>query len=194
MNFKSRTALVLFASMVLGVAAVGIAAEQTKNPVVVMETSEGNITIELFQDKAPKTVENFLAYAKSNFFRGTIFHRVIRSFMIQGGGFTRELGRKKTLPAIPNEANNGIRNKRGTIAMARTGDPNSATSQFFINVADNRSLDYQGPDNFGYCVFGEVKSGMGIVNKIEEVETSAKGQFKNLPVSPVVIRNVRIKE
>jgi cyclophilin family peptidyl-prolyl cis-trans isomerase len=114
--------------------------------------------------------------------------------MIQGGGFTKEMGRKNTLPSIPNEATNGVSNKRGTLAMARSGDPNSATAQFFINVADNKGLDYKGPNDFGYCVFGEVKSGMGIVNRIEEVETTKKGGYENVPVSPVVIRNVRIKE
>lgn len=194
MYIQSIIALILCTvAMMLGVPA-GFAAQQSKNPEVVIETSEGNITVELFQDKAPKTVENFLAYVKSNFYRGTIFHRVIKGFMIQGGGFTSEMGRKNTLPPIQNEANNRVSNKRGTIAMARTADPNSATSQFFINTVDNNGLNYQGPNNFGYCVFGEVKSGMGIVDKIEGVSTVTKGQFQNVPVSPIVIRNVQIKE
>ena len=163
---------------------------------VLMKTSAGDMTIELYPDKAPKTVENFLAYVNSGFYDGTVFHRVIDNFMIQGGGFTRDLRQKPTRPAIPNEAKNGLSNTRGTLAMARTGDPNSATAQFFINVVDNPRLDYtsdQSPATWGYCVFAKVISGLDVVDKIKAVPTGAQGPFRSdVPVTPVVIEKVSV--
>ena len=170
--------------------AAGHAAAQD-NPVVVMETSLGNITIELFQDRAPISVENFLQYANDGFFEGTVFHRVIEGFMIQGGGFTADLSQKTARSPIRNEADNGANNARGTLAMARTNVVDSATSQFFINTVDNsRSLDHQGPQNFGYAVFGRVTEGMDVVDQIAGVSTSRQGSHQNVPVEPVVINAV----
>ncbi len=173
-------------------------AEQAKapNPRVIMQTSLGKITIELFPDKAPKTVENFLQYAKEGFYVGTIFHRVISGFMIQGGGFTKDLTQKRTRAPIHNEANNGLPNLRGTIAMARTGDPHSATAQFFINVVDNNRLDYVSDQNgmtWGYCVFGKVVEGMDVVDKIKAVPTAPQGPLpSDVPTTPVVIEKVEV--
>ena len=163
------------------------------NPSVKMQTSMGTIVLELYPDKAPVTVKNFLAYVDSGFFNGTIFHRVIPNFMIQGGGFTADLGKKKTRPPIKNEANNGLSNARGTIAMARTSEVNSAAAQFFINVKDNTSLDHRGnsPDDYGYAVFGKVISGMDVVDKIKNVKTTSKREYDNVPVQPVVIKSAR---
>ena len=171
------------------------AAAQPPNPVVVIETSVGDISVELFQDKAPKTVNNFLQYAKENFYRGTIFHRVIKGFMVQGGGFTGDMVRKQTRAPIPNEAANGLKNERGTIAMARTADINSATAQFFINTVNNAALDHRGEsaEQFGYAVFGKVIAGMDIVEEIERLATSTKGSYQNVPIQPAVMKAVRIK-
>lgn len=161
------------------------------NPVVVMETTLGNITIELLQDRAPVTVENFLQYVNDGFYAGTVFHRVIEGFMIQGGGFTADLSQKPTRAPITNEADNGESNARGTIAMARTPVVDSATAQFFINTVDNSlSLDHQGPQNFGYAVFGRVTEGMDVVDKIAGVSTSQQGPHANVPVEPVVINAI----
>jgi len=172
---------------------IGSTAEKkTDNPVVVMETSMGDISVELYKDKAPKSVENFLSYVKDDFYRGTIFHRVIKNFMIQGGGFTAAMAKKPTKPPIMNESTNGLHNNRGTIAMARTADPNSATSQFFINTKDNAGLDRPQEPN-GYAVFGKVISGMGIVDQIENVATTTKGSYQNVPLTPVVIKNITLK-
>jgi len=160
-----------------------------KNPRVVMETSKGKIIIELYPDKAPQTVENFLAYVDSGFYDGTIFHRVIPGFMIQGGGMTSGLLEKLTRPPVKNEADNGLLNTRGTVAMARTNVVDSATSQFFINVADNPSLNHKdgSTSGFGYCVFGKVADGMNVVDSIAVVETRDSGNFQNVPVEDVVI-------
>jgi cyclophilin family peptidyl-prolyl cis-trans isomerase len=164
-----------------------------KNPVVIIQTTMGDITVQLFKDKSPKTVENFLAYVKSGFYKGTIFHRVIKGFMIQCGGYTFDLKDKPTLPPIPNEAKNGLSNARGTLAMARLDDPNSATSQFFINTVDNKRLDYPAY-NGGYAVFGKVIGGMDVVDKIENIPTGAKGRFsKDVPTQTVGIKDVKIK-
>ncbi len=170
-------------------------APKTANPVVVIETSLGSITVELFPDKAPKTVENFLSYVKDDFYRGTVFHRVIKGFMIQGGGLTVDMTRKPTKAPIPNEAGNGLKNVRGAIAMARTADVNSATSQFFIDVADKPGLDHRGesPDAFGYAVFGKVIGGMDVVDKIENTPTGTKGSYRDVPVTPVLIKTIRLK-
>jgi cyclophilin family peptidyl-prolyl cis-trans isomerase len=158
-----------------------------KTVVVVMETSMGTIEIELNAEKAPVTVKNFLDYVDAKFYDDTLFHRVINDFMIQGGGLTAGLKRKKTNDPIKNEAGNGLSNVRGSIAMARTNDPDSATSQFFINVADNKRLD-KSDENAGYCVFGKVIKGMDVVDKIKAVET--RGQAA-VPVTDVVIKSVR---
>jgi peptidyl-prolyl cis-trans isomerase B (cyclophilin B) len=166
------------------------------NPVVVIETSMGTITAELYQDKAPKTVANFLGYIKSNYYAGTIFHRVIKSFMIQGGGMTESMAPKpRTQPAIVNEAGNGLSNLRGTLAMARTSDVNSATSQFFINTVDNVRLDHRGetPADFGYCVFGKVLEGMDVVDKIAAVAVGDKAGSQNVPLQPITIKSVQLK-
>ncbi|OGU01092.1 MAG: peptidyl-prolyl cis-trans isomerase A [Geobacteraceae bacterium GWC2_48_7] len=166
------------------------------NPQVLMETSMGNITIELFKEKAPITVKNFLGYVKEGFYDGLIFHRVIKEFMVQGGGMTEALEQKKPKYAIKNEANNGLSNKRGTLAMARTAVVDSATSQFFINVVDNNFLDHQGkkPDAYGYCVFGQVVEGMDVVDQIRAVKTGSKNGHSDVPVEPVFINSAKIIE
>ena len=166
------------------------------NPKALIKTNMGDITIELYADKAPKSVENFLQYAKDGFYNGTIFHRVIDNFMIQGGGFTADLRQKPTRPSIPNEAKNGLSNKRGTVAMARTPDPNSATAQFFINLVDNRNLDFvsdERAETWGYAVFGNVIGGMEVVDKIKAIPTGPKGPFRSdVPTTDVVIEKVEI--
>ena len=158
----------------------------------IMTTSKGVIELELFDEQAPISVENFVSYANSGFYDGTIFHRVIGSFMIQGGGFTPDLQKKPTREPIKNEANNGLSNKRGTIAMARLPQPDTATSQFFINVQNNMNLDYQGENNFGYAVFGRVTKGMSVVDDIRFVRTGNQGPMGDVPVEPVIIEKVEI--
>ena len=166
--------------------------EEEVNPVVEMITSMGKIEIELDAEKAPITVKNFLSYVDSKFYDDTIFHRVINNFMIQGGGFTEDFKSKETAPPIKNEAANGLLNKRGTIAMARTGEVDSATSQFFVNVVDNTFLDHKVRD-YGYCVFGKVISGMDVVDKIKVVKTTRKGPYTDVPVETVFIKSIRRK-
>lgn len=163
---------------------------------VTIETSMGTITAELDDAKAPVTVANFIGYAKSGHYDGTIFHRVIDGFMIQGGGFTRDMNQKKTRPPIKNEAANGLKNVRGTLAMARTMVVDSATSQFFINLVDNDFLNYRGPDPrmFGYAVFGKVTDGMEVVDRIAKVKTGFAGPHQNVPEEPVVIRKVHLAD
>ncbi len=170
------------------VGSTGAAAAQADKPVVVIETSLGNITVELNREKAPITVENFLKYVDAGFYNGTIFHRVIPGFMIQGGGMTPDMREKPTNPAIKNESGNGLSNARGTIAMARTNDPNSATSQFFINVADNKQLDSFGG---GYAVFGKVIDGMDVVDKIVNVRTTNKGPHQDVPAESITIKSIK---
>lgn len=164
-----------------------------KNPQVVFETSKGSFTVELYPEKAPKTVSNFLAYVNKGFYNDTIFHRVIKSFMIQGGGFTKAMEQKDTSSPIVNEADNGLHNEIGTIAMARTGDPNSATSQFFINTNDNQFLNYRGPDaaSIGYCVFGRVIQGMETVFSIGESMTHYEKGHADVPIEQIVIQHVK---
>jgi len=165
-----------------------------EDPVVVVKTAMGEIKIRLFQDKAPISVANFLSYVDDRFYDGTIFHRVIDTFMVQGGGFTADLAKKETKAPIKNEATNGLSNKRGTVAMARTNIVDSATSQFFINVADNTFLDHKNgtPRDYGYAVFGEVISGMDVVDRIKAVKTGAKGPFSSdCPLEPVLIQSIR---
>jgi peptidyl-prolyl cis-trans isomerase B (cyclophilin B) len=165
------------------------------NPVVVMETSSGVIEIELFEDKAPNTVANFLKYVDSKFYDGTIFHRVINNFMIQGGGFNQKMEEKQSGTPIKNEANNRLSNDTGTIAMARTNDPHSATAQFFINVADNSSLNHTGENNsgWGYAVFGKVTNGMHVVNRIKMVKTGNVSGYADVPMDAVIIKSVKRK-
>ena len=165
---------------------------QSATPQVEIKTTMGDIVVELNREKAPKSVENFLTYVRSGFYKGTIFHRVIDGFMIQGGGFDEKLKQKKTNPPVPIESQNGLTNNTYTLAMARTGDPNSATSQFFINVADNDALNYPGRDGFGYTVFGKVIQGQQTVDKIKAVLVDDKGMFQNIPVIPVVIKSATI--
>jgi len=189
----------MFKRIMLVVAALclsaGIAcAEGKKNPVVEMETTLGKVKIELFEKEAPISVKNFLEYAKSGFYADTVFHRVIPGFMAQGGGLTAALQPKPGgRPAIKNEADNGLKNDRGTVAMARTGDPNSATSQFFINVVNNNMLNRPNPDGFGYTVFGKVVEGMDVVDKIVSTPQVKKNSvFQNVPVEAVVIKSVKL--
>jgi peptidyl-prolyl cis-trans isomerase A (cyclophilin A) len=193
--FRFRLALAFFVGIITLLPAATVA-QKAGNPVVIIDTSEGTITVELFQKKAPKSVDNFLAYVRSGFYKGTIFHRVIKGFMIQGGGFTPDMAKKPTQPPIPNEAANGLINSRGTLAMARTSDVNSATAQFFINTKDNAALDHRGnsPDAFGYAVFGKVTKGMEVVDKIESAATGPRGAYENVPLKAVVIKDVRDSE
>lgn len=166
------------------------------NPLVLLETSSGDILIELFTDKAPKTVENFLRYVNEGFYGNTIFHRVIKGFMIQGGGMTMKMEEKPTHEPIENEATNGLKNVRGSVAMARTPDPHSATAQFFINTVDNAFLDHTSPDEagYGYCVFGQVTDGMDVVDKIEKLKTRTLGFHSDVPVDMVLITSASLFE
>jgi len=159
-------------------------------PRVYVKTNVGGFTIELYPDKAPETVANFLNYVDKGYYGGTIFHRVIKGFMIQGGGFTVDMTQKETAPPIKNEASNGLKNKKYTIAMARTNVVDSATSQFFINTADNSALDFREKTQtgFGYCVFGKVVEGTDVIDKIEMVQTTSKGSYDDVPVKPVIIK------
>ena len=169
-------------------------AVQAQNPQVEMRTSMGLITLELQPENTPETVKNFLQYVKDGFYNGTIFHRVIADFMIQGGGFTADMAQKKTRDSVKHEGGNGLRNQVGTIAMARTADPNSGTSQFFINVVDNQMLDFRGSaaNEVGYTVFGRVINGLDVVSKIRNVQTAAKGPHQNVPVQTVTIERVTL--
>lgn len=165
-------------------------------PQVELRTSMGRITLELYPDKAPQTVENFLQYVKNGFYDGTIFHRVIPNFMIQGGGFTPDFSQKKTRAPVRNEAGNGLKNTTGTIAMARTSDPHSATAQFFINIADNDFLNFSAPtqQGHGYCVFGKVIKGMDVVDKIAGVATGPRPPHRDVPLQPVIIERAYVIE
>jgi peptidyl-prolyl cis-trans isomerase A (cyclophilin A) len=182
----------LYAALVVGFALITPAfAQDAKNPRVVIDTSLGKITIELNAEKAPITVKNFLQYVDDKHYDGTIFHRVMADFMIQGGGFDQDMKNKETREPIKNEADNGLSNVRGSIAMARTGDPDSATAQFFINTVDNKRLD-KSDENAGYTVFGKVTAGMDVVDKIRRVDVVDQGgAFQNLPSPVIVIRSLR---
>ncbi|MEG1052787.1 MAG: peptidylprolyl isomerase [Janthinobacterium sp.] len=184
----------LFAGLTLGSAVVAAAPATAVNPTphVALKTSMGEIVLELDQEKAPKSVANFLQYVNSGYYKGTVFHRVIDGFMIQGGGFDKNMKQKPTKAPIKNEAQNGLHNVTYSIAMARTGDPHSATAQFFINVGDNGALDYPGRDGFGYTVFGKVVSGMDVVDRIKAVPVADKGPHQNVPVTPVVIESATL--
>ncbi len=188
------TALLAFA--MAGLLAAGTSAAQDKAgataPRVLLSTSEGDITLQLDAEKAPKTVANFLAYVKSGHYDGTIFHRVIAGFMIQGGGLAPDMKEKAAKAPIALESRNGLKNDRGTIAMARTSVPDSATAQFFINVVDNPPMNYPNPDGHGYAVFGRVTEGMDVVDKIRAVPTGNAGSHQNVPVKPVLIRSAKV--
>lgn len=175
----------------------GAAAADAANPKVLFDTAFGKFTVELYPEKAPKTVENFTKYVNDSFFDGLIYHRVIGNFMVQGGGFTPDMTQKTpTHGQIQNEADNGLKNKRGTLAMARTSDPHSASSQFFINVVDNEFLNHSGktPQGWGYCVFGAVTEGMDVVDKIKAVKTGHKNGHGDVPLEPVVMKSVKMIE
>ncbi|RRH89726.1 peptidyl-prolyl cis-trans isomerase [Variovorax beijingensis] len=187
-RFSRRGALVLAASLALA----GAVHAQQPGPRVKLATSAGDILVELDQAKAPQTVENFLQYVKDKHYDGTVFHRVIDGFMIQGGGFTADMQQKPTRAPIPLEASNGLKNDRYTIAMARTGNPNSATSQFFINVKNNDSLNAPNPDGYGYTVFGRVVAGTEVVDKIRAVQTGNKGGMQNVPLEPIIIKSAAL--
>jgi peptidyl-prolyl cis-trans isomerase B (cyclophilin B) len=169
---------------------------ESPNPLVRMETNHGVITLELHPQEAPQTVKNFIQYVQDGFYNGTIFHRVIKGFMIQGGGLTANMQKKKTLTPIPNEADSGLKNRRGTIAMARTMNPHSATAQFFINTVDNPFLDHKGknPKGWGYCVFGKVVDGMDVVDAIERLSTTVKAGRRDVPIAPVMIQRAALEE
>jgi cyclophilin family peptidyl-prolyl cis-trans isomerase len=185
-RFFATAALILILGMPFSAPAVESA------PRVRIETTMGNITVELNPQAAPKTVANFLQYVRDGFYDNTIFHRVIKSFMIQGGGFTPEMQQKQTRPPVVNEADNGLTNDAGTIAMARTQAPHSATSQFFINVKNNNFLNFKAKNmrDWGYCVFGRVVDGMDVVKTIENVKTTTKFRYGDVPVEPVIIQKV----
>ena len=162
------------------------------NPMVEMKTSMGTLVIELYPEKAPKSVENFLQYVRDGFYNGTVFHRVIDGFMIQGGGFEPGMKEKQTRAPIPNEAKNGLKNIPGSLAMARTRDPNSATAQFFVNLVNNAPLDYPSPDGAGYAVFGQVIQGFDIVQKIGKVPTGKTGFMGDVPTTPIIIESAKL--
>lgn len=165
------------------------------NPLITLETSKGIILIELYPEKAPVTVKNFLSYVDSGFYDGTLFHRVIPNFMIQGGGFNSDMQRKSTKAPIPNEADNGLKNDRGNIAMARTQDPHSATAQFFINIIDNDFLNHKSKSGqaWGYAVFGKVVKGMDVVDAISKLKTTKSGMMRDVPIEPVLIVKAKRK-
>lgn len=183
-----RTALILVSTLSLA----GATWAQQSAPRVKLATSAGDIVVELAPDKAPKTVDNFLQYVRDKHYDGTVFHRVIDGFMIQGGGFTSELQQKPTRAPVPLEASNGLKNDKYTIAMARTANPNSATSQFFINVKDNAMLNAPNPDGHGYTVFGKVVSGTEVVDKIRAVRTGNKGGMQDVPLESVTIQSATV--
>jgi cyclophilin family peptidyl-prolyl cis-trans isomerase len=187
-----KKSLLLAAGMILGL--ILSLQAWAANPLVEIKTNQGTIVAEIFADKSPKSAANFLQYAKDGFYNGTVFHRVIDGFMIQGGGFTPDMKQKGTRAPVENEANNGVKNVAGTLAMARTGDPHSATAQFFINLKDNDFLDHTAPSQrgWGYAVFGRVTQGFDTVLKIAKTQTGNAGMFQDVPTSPVVIESVKL--
>ncbi len=192
MKIRLASALVLMGALVMG----AVVAESAENPKVLMKTSMGDITIELFPDKAPLTVKNFLSYVEEKFYDGTIFHRVISGFMIQGGGLTADMVEKSTKPPIKNEATNGLSNVRGTIAMGRMNAPHTATSHFYINHVNNDGLDHRNTssEGYGYCVFGRVVDGMKVVDAIARVRTGTKSGYPDSPLETVTIHSIRVIE
>lgn len=192
MNVVSLLLITLLFGIVGSASAQG--GSGSANPKVAFDTSKGRIVIELYPDKAPKTVANFLQYVKSGHYNGTVFHRVIPGFMIQGGGFTADMTQKPTKANVQNEADNGLTNDRGTVAMARTSDPHSASAQFFINVKDNAFLNHKGknPQGWGYAVFGKVVEGMDVADAITQVRTGQKGPHGDVPVEPIVVKTATV--
>ncbi len=191
-----KIGIIALVAACLGLAGLA-GAQEKENPMVKLVTSAGDITLEFYPDKAPATVANFLRYVDDGFYSGTVFHRVIRNFMIQGGGFGADLSRKQTHAPIKNEAANGLKNDRGTIAMARTSVPDSASSQFFINTVNNTSLDFRDPSpmGIGYCVFGRVVEGMDVVDAIQAVATGRRAGMGDVPVEDVVIKEaIRVQK
>lgn len=188
-----RRCLLALALAVCSATALAQPKAEEAAPRVLLSTSEGDITLELDAARAPKSVANFLQYVRAGHYDGTVFHRVIENFMIQGGGFTPDLKQKPTRAPIGIESQNGLKNLRGSIAMARTSDPNSATSQFFINVVDNARLDFPSFDGHGYAVFGKVVAGMDVVDRIRKLPTTANGPHQNVPAQPVLIRSARVE-
>jgi peptidyl-prolyl cis-trans isomerase A (cyclophilin A) len=188
MNLR-RLFVLSAAAMVPAVVPTGAGAA---DPQVEMKTSLGSFTIELYPAKAPKSVENFLAYVKAGHYNGTVFHRVIPGFMVQGGGMTADMNQKPTRPPVPIESKNGLKNDKGWVAMARTNDPNSATSQFFVNVGNNDFLNYPGQDGHGYTVFGRVVAGMDVIDKIVATPTGNRGMHQNVPTKPIVIESATL--
>jgi peptidyl-prolyl cis-trans isomerase A (cyclophilin A) len=187
-QWTRRTWIACCAAVLLPLSAMAETAPKVK-----FQTSLGDFVVEVYPDKAPKTVENFLQYVKDKHYDGTIFHRVIENFMVQGGGFTTAMNQKPTRAPVPLEASNGLKNDRGTIAMARTGNPNSATTQFFINVVDNAGLNAPSPDGYGYTVFGKVIGGMDVIQKIRTVPTGSGGPFpSDVPKTPIVINSATL--
>lgn len=191
MTLSNTLSKLVLATLLLGMVSISAA---TDLPRVEIETNQGNITLELYPEKAPKTVANFLQYVNADFYTGTIFHRVINNFMIQGGGFTRDLTEKPTNAPIVNEANSGLLNELGTVAMARTNEPDSATAQFFINLTNNQFLNhvYPSPEQMGYCVFGKVIKGLDVIKKIGLTPTSTIGGFADVPVKAVTIKSIKV--
>ena len=195
LRLKRRQLGTLLATATLAVAMAPLnALAQTAAPKVRVTTSMGDIVLELYPDKAPKTVDNFLQYVRDKHYNDTIFHRVMDGFMVQGGGFTVDFEQKATRAPIPLEAQNGVKNDRGTIAMARTANPNSATAQFFINVVDNAMLNAPNPDGYGYTVFGKVIQGMDVVDKIKTVPVGNKGPHQNVPKTPITILKATLEK
>lgn len=191
------TKLIFTGLMALAISTLSAGIQAQANPQVTLKTNQGDIRVELYQSQAPVTVENFLSYARDGFYDGTIFHRVISHFMIQGGGFTAQLEKKPTREPIKNEAQNGLKNLRGTLAMARTNDPQSATAQFFINVEANPALDHTGTEHsraWGYAVFGAVVDGMDVVDDIRFVQTGRVKGMSDVPLEPVIIESVTVHE
>ena len=192
MTFKIMIAALCISTSLL----TPLFAAEGENPLVTLKTSMGEITLELYPDKAPITVKNFIQYAEEGFYDGTIFHRVIKSFMVQGGGFDNKISKKSTRPAIKNEAANGLKNDRGTIAMARTTAPDSATAQFFINTVNNGSLNFRNPSRsgIGYCVFGRVTEGLEVLDKIEAEKTGFRKGMRDVPITDIVIESATLKK
>lgn len=196
LTLRRRAALWLTA-LAAGAALLPLAASAQGTaaaPRVKLATSQGDIVVELYPDKAPKTVENFLQYVRDQHYDGTVFHRVMSNFMIQGGGFTHDLQQKPTKAPIPLEATNGLKNDRGAIAMARTSNPNSATSQFFINTVNNPNLNAPNPDGYGYTVFGKVVAGLDVVDKIRAVPVGDQGMHQNVPKTPITILKATLEK
>lgn len=188
LHLRRRVAICLAAGVtVAALLPIAASAQGTAAPRVKLNTSQGDIVLELYPDKAPKTVENFLQYVREQHYDGTVFHRVISNFMIQGGGFTADLQQKPTRAPVALEATNGLKNDRGAIAMARTSNPNSATSQFFINTVNNANLNAPMPDGYGYTVFGKVVAGLDVVDKIRAVPVGDRGMHQNVPQTPITI-------